>query len=439
MKVPKIAVGIQESKELSFTLGACYFTEDIEQVTGTWKAIPFGDRILIYNDEGEEYTCASETLFEPYEGEDQASFTLHGVTIGIDFHWERDEALKFQGCLKLQRSQEQLLAINILSLEDYLLSVISSEMNANASLEFLKAHAVVSRSWLLAQITKKEQRDAYASVYESRDEYIRWYDREDHHDFDVCADDHCQRYQGITRITNQQVIKAVQATQGEVLRYDTKICDARFSKCCGGITELFENTWEGVNHPYLESFVDGSGGESMPNLRDEKMMSEWLDKRPDVFCNNQEPQVLSQVLNDYDLETADFFRWRESYSQDEISCLIRERSGRDLGVIEDLIPLERGPSGRLVKLKILGSKQTLTVGKELEIRKLLSKSHLYSSAFIVVKKELEGEVFFDLIGAGWGHGVGLCQIGAAVMGAKAYSYDEILKHYYRGASLDKLY
>ena len=179
------------------------------------------------------------------------------MVIGIQFHWERKENQRFKGQLKIIDEGAHLTAVNIVSVEDYLLSVISSEMSATASLELLKAHAVISRSWLLAQKAKaKEIQGKARSCSHTGKEYIRWYDREDHQHFDVCADDHCQRYQGITKAYTPEVQEAVNSTCGEVLVYDGQICDARFSKCCGGITERFENTWEPVEHPYLTSIAD---------------------------------------------------------------------------------------------------------------------------------------------------------------------------------------
>jgi len=385
-------------------------------------------------------------LFEPIRYH-ESSFELNDVTIGIKFHWERKEDQTFKGSLKIIVEDEKLTAINILPLEDYLISVISSEMSATSSLELLKAHAIISRSWLLAQIEKgqilKQNPKAYQSILETPEEYIRWYDREDHQNFDVCGDDHCQRYQGITRQSTSLVEQAVTETKGMLLMYDGKICDARFSKSCGGIAETFENVWEPEVHPYLQAIIDNP---SVPDgfetdLTNELAADTWIRNAPEAFCNTHDKEVLSQVLNDYDQETKDFYRWKLSYQQADLAELIARKSGRDFGAIVDLIPVERGKSGRLKKLKIVGTKLTLIIGKELEIRKTLSESHLYSSAFVVDKlniiEEIPGE--FILTGAGWGHGVGLCQIGAAMMGAKGYKYDEILLHYFRGASISKEY
>jgi len=312
-------------------------------------------------------------------------------------------------------------------------------------MELLKAHAVISRSWLLAQIQKntnlQTEPQKYQTTFRTENELIKWYDREDHTHFDVCADDHCQRYQGITRSTTPLVEKAVRETHGEVLAIDGVICDARFSKCCGGVTEVFENAWEPVNHSYLQKIVDNDIPPEGFNLEldQEDAAKEWIMGNPAAFCNTSDKKVLKQILNDYDQETNDFFRWKVIYSQEELSELVKTRSGVDFGKIIDLIPVERGASSRLIKLKIVGTLKTMTIGKELEIRKTLSKSHLYSSAFIVEKQEAAGEIHFILHGAGWGHGVGLCQIGAAVMGDKGYSYHEILLHYFRGAGLESKY
>ena len=366
------------------------------------------------------------------------------MTIGVDFHWQRREDQRFRGALNLAVVEAGIIAINQVDAEEYLTSVISSEMSANASKPLLKAHAVISRSWLLAQIEKNQQivdkGDTYNSCQQDDEQLIRWYDREDHTLFDVCADDHCQRYQGITRETNPVVKEAIAETRGEVLLYDGKICDARFSKCCGGATELFENCWEPVPHPYLAVLRDAPEG-TLPDLTQETAAEQWIRTAPEAFCHTTDQAILSQVLNNYDQETTDFYRWKVSYTQAELSELIRRKSGIDFGTIIDLIPLERGGSGRIVRLKIVGTTRTLIIGKELEIRRTLSESHLYSSAFVVDKEMGENDIpaRFVLTGAGWGHGVGLCQIGAAVMGAKGYAYDAILTHYFPGATVEARY
>ena len=429
---PKVSIGILWNKEISFALNNRY-TCDGKEITGD-NSVSLQDGKILWN--GNLY---DELSFEP--SDNNAAFTLKDVVIGINFHWERKEDQQFQGALKLIVRNELITAINLISVEDYLTSVISSEMSATASLELLKAHAVISRSWLLAQIEKNKEiiasKEKYSTFTETEEELIRWYDREDHTDFDVCADDHCQRYQGITRASaNIQTVKqAIEETRGQVLESENKICDARFSKCCGGVVEEFQNCWEDIKFPYLVKLRDDVDSSNVPDLTIEAESVKWIQSRPSAFCNTQDKKILGQVLNNYDQETTDFYRWTVTYTQDELSALVLKRSGIDFGLIQELIPVERGTSARLVKLKIVGSKKTLIIGKELEIRRILSTSHLYSSAFTIKK---DGDKFI-LTGAGWGHGVGLCQIGAAVMGEKGYSYDKILLHYYVGASLEKLY
>ena len=365
----------------------------------------------------------------------ESVFELKDVTIGINFHWERKENQRFQGGLRVIVENGKLTAVNLIGVEDYLISVISSEMSATATKEFLKAHAVISRSWLLAQMDKSEKLKAsdedYSACIENDEMIIKWYDREDHTNFDVCADDHCQRYQGITRASTQIVREVIDETWGQLVMYNGAICDARFSKCCGGVFEEFGACWEEAEHPYLQGVYDTKSGAATPDLTVEENAVEWIMSSPEALCNTTDKEILSQALNNYDQETTDFYRWKVEYTPEELSALIKERSGIDFGEILDLVPVKRGTSGRLYQLKFVGSKKTMVIGKELEIRKYLSKSHLYSSAF-VPKKE-NGK--FVLYGAGWGHGVGLCQIGAAVMGAKGYKYDEILLHYFIGASI----
>lgn len=379
----------------------------------------------------------------------EARFELPEVKIGIGFHWERTERQVFEGRLKFLVEGDRLTAVNRVPLEAYLTSVISSEMSAKASGELLKAHAVISRSWLLSQVRQKGKNGGNASgMVETDTERIKWYDREDHTLYDVCADDHCQRYQGITKASTEQVREAIRATRGQTLVSDGEICDARFSKCCGGVMETFENCWENEPKPYLLGLADAAAFDalsarpssgnrqlSVPDLTLEENAVAWILGSPSAFCNTTDKRILEQVLNNYDQETTDFYRWRVRYTTAEISRLARERSGIDFGDILELIPLERGVSGRLVKLKVVGSKRTMVLGKELEIRRTFSASHLYSSAF-VVEKTAEG---FELIGAGWGHGVGLCQIGAAVMGEQGYGYGTILSHYYPNTELINQY
>lgn len=435
MKEPEISIGIVSAQKIHFTLNA-HFLAKGETVDGP-QVIAFEDGGILWN--GNVYR---ELTFTPLENE--ASFSLYDVTIGINFHWERQETQVFRGTLKLVVDEGKIVAINLLPAEDYLISVISSEMNSASSPEFLKAHAVISRSWLLAQIEKRkamsQQPADFFSFIKTETEYIRWYDREDHSIFDVCADDHCQRYQGITRASNPIVREVIKETRGEVLMDNDTICDARFSKCCGGVTEKFENCWEPVPHSYLTALRDDEVP-SYPDLTDEREAEQWIRTSPEAFCNTTDKEILSQVLNNYDQETSDFYRWKVEYTQEELSGLIHRKTGMDFGPIIDLIPLERGSSGRITKLKIVGVRRSFTIGKELEIRRTLSETHLYSSAFVVDKKDIRLDIpsRFILTGAGWGHGVGLCQIGAAVMGAKGYSYRKILTHYFPGASIEKRY
>ena len=428
---PKVSVGIMSGQEIRFVFHGDY----------CWKGKCLrGEYKVTYTSGGMEWEDGlyDELLFEP-SSESEVSFELCDVTIGINFHWERKENQRFQGALKIIPADGKLTAVDVLPVDDYLTSVISSEMSATASLELLKAHAVISRSWLLAQMrkSKDEKANNRGNIPFSRTntELIRWYDRDDHVLFDVCADDHCQRYQGITRASTPAVRRAIAETKGQGLMFENKICDARFSKCCGGAYEEFQNCWEDVRYPYLTKRRDSKTHTELPDLRKETEADKWIRTSPEAFCNTKDKRILAQVLNNYDQETVDFYRWRVVYTRAELSALVKERTGFDFGMIDELVPVERGTSGRLVKLKIVGTKRTMVIGKELEIRRSLSKSHLYSSAFVVDK---EGDRFI-LTGAGWGHGVGLCQIGAAVMGEKGYDYDEILLHYYVGASIEKLY
>lgn len=369
---------------------------------------------------------------------EESRFLLHDVVIGLGFHWERKENQLFKGELRFICEEGCVRAINRLSVEDYLVSVISSEMSGTSSLELLKAHAVISRSWLYAQLQRKERVSCGALGWETPDEIVRWYAREDHTLFDLCADDHCQRYQGLTRALNPNVEAAVAATENLVLKCAGEVCDARFSKCCGGATERFSACWEGVDYSYLASFADCEGKPALPDLSTEQGAREWIEGVPSAFCALPAPEVLSQVLNNYDRETADFYRWQVCYTQEELSHLVKERSGVDFGTIEELQPVERGASGRIVRLRIVGDRCSKVVGKELEIRRWLSPSHLYSSAFVVDKvvDKAANTLSFVLKGAGWGHGVGLCQIGAAVMAEKGYSFREILEHYYPRTRLE---
>lgn len=443
MNEPQLKIGIMYEPEINFILHGPYVLEENGKIFQGKQNVAYKQGKIFLNNEATE---SNTLLFAPADYETD-SFDLLQVTIGIKFHWERKEDQKFKGSLKFIVEDEKITAINVLSLEDYLLSVISSEMSATSSLELLKAHAVISRSWLLAQVIKGKQleqsKTAYQSISETNDEYIRWYDREDHTNFDVCADDHCQRYQGITRQTSALVGEAINDTRGLCLMYNGDVCDARFYKSCGGVTELFENTWEPVNHPYLQAIVDNPEPPASYNLdlANEEAAQKWIRSSPEAFCNTRDKKVLSQVLNSYDQETTDFYRWKVTYSQEKISELISRKTGKDFGAIIDLVPVLRGKSGRIIKLKIIGAKLTLTIGKELQIRKVLSESHLYSSAFVIDKNGTKDGIpaEFIITGAGWGHGVGLCQIGAAMMGEKGYAYKEILNHYFKGAELKKYY
>ena len=430
-KQPAVSVGIMGDKRIEFTLCTDYKCSNGSIVSGN-AVVELVDGEILYN--GKKY---ESLLFEACVPE--GSFWLRGVTIGVNFHWERKEDQRFGNNLKFIVEGDRITAINLIGVEDYLTSVISSEMSATASEELLKAHAVISRSWLLAQMAKNKEittsKSTYSAFTENEQERIKWYDREDHINFDVCADDHCQRYQGMTRQSTTKVREAIEATWGELLKYDGKICDARFSKSCGGAFEEFQNCWENVRYPYLAKQRDSKRITELPDLTQEEEAFKWITGSPEAFCNTTDKEILSQVLNNYDQETTDFYRWRVEYTPEELSALILKRIGIDFGLVTDLIPVARGTSGRLIKLKIVGSKRTLTIGKELEIRKALSPSHLYSSAFVVLKENGK----FVLVGAGWGHGVGLCQIGAAVMGAQGYKYKDILLHYYIGASIEKEY
>ena len=416
---PTIDVGIMQGKEIEFTLNSPYHLRDSLR-QGTFTAHLTGEGIVL------DGTTHDSIELTPCDA--SATFSLHGVTIGKEFHWQQQETQTFQGALVLRIIEGELHAINRIAIEDYLTSVIASEMSGTSSVELLKAHAVISRSWLLAQMSPKlkiensklkvgqacndidSPPEANFQLSTFNSQLIKWYDREAHTHFDVCADDHCQRYQGVSRKVTAQVLEAIRATRGTVLSYEGEVCDARFSKCCGGITELYESCWDDTPHPYLSVVHD-------------------------PFCNTDDPKILSEVLNHYDQDT-DFYRWTVQYTQQELSELVRRRGGFDYGDIVDLIPIERGPSGRIIRLQIVGTKATRIRGKELEIRRTLSESHLYSSAF-EVEKTVDGN--FILHGSGWGHGVGLCQIGAAVMGAQGYNYMEILRHYYPQAELTQWY
>ena len=438
-KEPEVKVGIVSGQKIHFSLNKPYLAKG-ETVIGE-QEVEFSEGGVLWN--GNQY---SSLTFHPRSAD--ASFSLSDVTIGVNFHWERKETQTFLGTLRFVVESDKICAINELPVEKYLESVISSEMSATSSLELLKAHAVISRSWLLAQMKKRrdvaESGNNFFSFTKKEDMLIRWYDREDHTIFDVCADDHCQRYQGITKETSPHVAEAIRQTKGQVLLDGDEICDARFSKCCGGVTEEFQYCWEDTPKNYLTAVRDIALGieSTLPNLTNEEEAEKWIRFNPPAFCNTQDKRILSQVLNDYDQETVDFYRWKVTLTQEKQQQLIADRLKMDLGSILDMKSVERGTSGRISKLQIIGTEKTFTIGKELEIRRTLSDSHLLSSAFIVDKYDIDEQGVpqcFELIGAGWGHGVGLCQIGAAVMGEEGYLYDAILLHYYQGAEIKKLY
>ena len=438
-KQPDVTVGIVSAQKIHFSLNKPYLAKG-EKVLGE-QVVEFSEGGVLWN--GNQY---SKLTFHPQSAD--ASFSLSDVTIGVNFHWERKETQTFLGTLRFVVESDKIVAINELPVEKYLESVISSEMSATSSLELLKAHAVISRSWLLAQMQKRrevaESGNNFFSFTRKEDTLIRWYDREDHTLFDVCADDHCQRYQGITKETSPHVAEAIRQTKGQILMDGEEICDARFSKCCGGITEEFQYCWEDTPKTYLTAVRDIALGveHTLPNLTNEEEAEKWIRFNPPAFCNTQDKKILSEVLNDYDQETVNFYRWKETLSQEKLQQLIADKLKMNLGAILDMKAVERGKSGRISKLQIIGTEKSFTIGKELEIRRTLSDSHLLSSAFVVDKYDKDEQGVpqrFELIGAGWGHGVGLCQIGAAVMGEQGYHYDAILLHYYQGAEIKKLY
>ena len=441
---PEISVAIITETEMEFDLlGEFRLEGSNKKFSGHFKAVLKGNSIILQQDG--KTAAEANSLFLVPRDIDVASFVIHGVKIGKGFHWERKEKQRFHGALNFIIEENLITAVNIIPVEAYLESVISSEMNPNSPIEFLKAHAVISRSWVLAQVEKRKgkKEDKTPQTIETDDEYIRWYDREDHINYDFCADDHCQRYQGATRIINDKAFSAVEDTRGLVLMQGGAVCDTRFSKCCGGKSESFENVWEEKKHPYLIPVSDYKYEQDIfdLDLTNENAARKWIKSYPQSFCNTNDGKLLSTLLPSYDLETKNFFRWTVEYTQEEIAGLINKKSGFDFGEIIDMTPLQRGDSGRIIKLKITGTRKTMTIGKELEIRRILAETHLYSSAFIVEKQNIANGVpgGFLLYGAGWGHGVGLCQIGAAVMSSAGYRFDEILSHYYKNSVMHKIY
>ncbi len=428
-EVKTVDIGILKSEQIKFEFIDAFSCDGVE-VNGVHTVV-YENGMLLWNGKHYKSLCFTPKCNNTY-------FVLYDVVIGVNFHWQRKENQVFSGELLFIPEDGSVRAVNRLPVEDYLISVISSEMSATSSLELLKAHTVISRSWLYAQLSHKKENNEPVKGWQTGEETVRWYDRDNHTLFDFCADDHCQRYQGLTRAENKNVRIAVEETENLVLKYNGEVCDARFSKCCGGMTERFSACWDNEDKDYLQAFRDVFGGVEVPNLTNEDEARRWIESTPDAFCANVDNNVMSQILNGYDCETNDFYRWTVRYGQKELSELLLKRSGLCFGTILDLQPVERAASGRLVKLRIVGSELVHTVGKELEIRRWLSESHLYSSAFVVDKEAdaVTGEVVFVLKGAGWGHGVGLCQIGAAVMGEKGYDYKSILMHYYPGAYLE---
>jgi len=440
-KEPFINVGVVEGyPEVSGVFDRQFSVSGGGVITGRFAVRPMGEVLVLENGAGVE-VARGEAI--SCLGEKGSSFVLRDVTIGVKFHWERKEDQTFEGDLRfIRRGDGTITAVNVIPLEAYLRSVISSEMSAEAPLEFLKAHAITSRSWLVAMLDRSAK-DADPPQPpggpNAAGEIIRWYTREDHDLYDVCADDHCQRYQGITKILSAGAIEAVASTHGVFLVYDGAICDARFYKACGGLTEEFQNAWEDVTVPYLTSIADAPVVH--PPVRIEREAEKWILSNPEAYCNTSDPHVLKQILPSFDQETTDFFRWKVEYDREELEKILRGKSGFDFGTLMELVPLVRGPSGRMVKLRIVGTRKVIVVGKDLEIRRWLSPSHLYSSAFVVhtVRDAAGIPLRFILRGAGWGHGVGLCQIGAAVMAFRGFGAEQIVRHYFRSAEVRKLY
>jgi SpoIID/LytB domain protein len=448
---PIVAVGLMSGVEtVSFELKGEYVDAGgVRFGTGGCQAVTACGRVEIIDAGGRRFSSGAGVGLTPIDP--ASSFVVRDVVIGIDFHWQQKQDQEFRGALRLKLgADKRLTVINDISVEAYLTSVISSEMSAMADAELLKAHAVISRSWLLAQVKPwkkpRAKNEPEIGLLDGEKQLIRWYDQENHAEFDVCADDHCQRYQGITKATSPAVFDAIRATYGRVLAYGEALCDARFSKSCGGMTESFDAAWANERFPYLAVSYDGEtfpAGYAVP-LTEEANAAKWIRSSPPAFCNTVEAKVLGKILPDFDQATRDFYRWRVTIAQDELQELLHRKLGKlgvEVGAITGLEPVQRAASGRLVKLRIVGERDRLIIGKELEIRRALSPSHLYSSAF-VIETDANGSGIpenFALIGAGWGHGVGLCQIGAALMAERGYDAEQILAHYYRGARLQTLY
>ncbi|MBN1365084.1 MAG: SpoIID/LytB domain-containing protein [Syntrophaceae bacterium] len=434
---PKIKVALlQNYSEAHIFLNGRFFLTKKRMLQGSFTVKADKGMILLFDSFKKEIIRQKKILLSATEA---ASFTVSDVKIGINFHWQRIQKQSFHGDLLISACSDfSFNLINKILMEDYLESVISSEMSASAPLEFLKAQAVVARSWLLSMLEKKKTVRHFPES-KSKNEIVIWQDVNDHKEFDVCADDHCQRYQGITRIISKNVHKAVTQTYGNFLVYKGKICDARYHKSCGGQTEIFSTAWNDKNPDYLKSVTDDAR-QNLP-IGSEAQAKKWLTRRPKSYCDTTDKKLLSGILPAFDQETPDFYRWRVVYTGKELEKIIRKKSGIDFGILQNIEPLERGPSGRISRLKIKGSKKTLIVGKELEIRRWLSESHLLSSAFIVsTEQKTTGKInYFVLSGGGWGHGVGMCQIGAAVMASKGLKAEEILTHYFTGAQIKKIY
>ena len=444
-KPPVVKVGILSDERIEFGLYGDYSVYGFNEIFNGVIYAELKDDKIICSIERKTIEVSDEIQFDP-TNEKVDYFLFNEIKIGETFHWENKEKERFRGSLLLKKYEGKIFVINLINIEDYLRSVISSEMSDKSTFQALKAHAVISRSWLLSHIYSKEQKEnknEHMVKDENVAEYITWTKRQEHQLYDVCATDHCQRYHGITKLSTGMALHAVNETEGIVLNYQNKICDTRYSKCCGGITESFENVWEPEKIDYLTSVVDYKFEPENYNLdfANEESSKKWILHSPPAFCNTRDKNILSNILIDYDQKTHDFYRWEVKYSQKTLAKIIKKNTAIDFGDILDLIPGERGASSRLITLKIIGSKKTLIVGKELEIRRILSSTHLYSSAIVIEKQEIKDGVpqKFIIKGAGWGHGVGLCQIGAAVMSAEGYEFDEILSHYFSRATLKKIY